>query len=107
MADELEQLRVRLAARLRELNIAPDDPRIVPLFAQAQSFIRERVAAGGSLSPLGAVARVAFGLEDGRPSAAALEELPARLREVAQTYIQEQSRLPWYGRAPALSASDA
>jgi hypothetical protein len=45
MADELDELRARLAARMRQLNIAPDDPRIGPLFAVMKRLMRDHVIA--------------------------------------------------------------
>jgi hypothetical protein len=101
MAGEIDQLRARLAARMRELNVAPDDARIVPLFAQARQLIREHLGL-----PDAPTARAISG-EDGRTSAAVLHDLPSRLHEIAQAYIDEQSALPWYAHAPALSASEA
>jgi hypothetical protein len=101
MANEIEELRARLAARMRELNVAPDDPRITPLFAQLQKLIQ------GGVFPIGPATRAAPGVEDRHPSAAGFDDLPARPREVTQGYINEQSGLPWYGRAPVLSASEA
>ena len=101
MANDLEQRRAQLAARMRELNVAPDDPRIVLLFAQARQLIR------GQLGLPDTPTAGATSGEDGRTSAAVLADLPAGVGEIAQAYIDEQSALPWYAQAPALSASEA
>jgi hypothetical protein len=101
MAEDIQQRRARLAARMRELNVTPSDPRIVSLFAHAQQLIRENLGL-----PNTPTAR-ATSDEDGRPSAAVLADLPAGLSETAQAYIDEQSTIPWYAQAPGLSASEA
>ena len=105
MANDLEQRRARLAARVRELNVAPDDPRIVLLFAQARQLIRGQLGLPDGL-PDTPTAGATSGA-DGRTSAAVLADLPAGVSEIAQAYIDEQSALPWYAQAPALSASEA
>ena len=92
MANDLEQRRARLAARMRELNVAPDDPRIVLLFAQARQLIRGQLGLPDGL-PDTPTAGATSGA-DGRTSAAVLADLPAGVSEIAQAYIDEQSALP-------------
>src|SRR3984893_12639053 len=107
MADELEELRTRLAARMRQLNIAPDDPRIGPLFAQVQKLMREPfMVEDGVLSVIPA-APPAPGIEDGHASPLAMANLPPGPRPLVRAYIDEQSAHAWYVHAPALSASEA
>jgi hypothetical protein len=101
VADPIEQLQARLAARMRELNIAPDDARIVPLFAQVQKLVESGVL------PLGLGMRANSVVAHGSESAVAFPDLTTEVRQIVQAYIEEQSRLPWYGQAPALSASAA
>ena len=107
MADELEELRTRLAARMRQLNIAPDDPRIGPLFAQVQKLMRGPFRVEDGMHSLRPAAPAAPGVEDGAASPLAIANLPAGLRALVHAYIDEQSAHAWYVHAPALSASEA
>src|ERR1700730_10036333 len=104
MADVLEELRTRLAARMRQLNIAPDDP---PLFAQLQKLMRGPFRVEDGMHSLRPAAPAAPGFEDGPASPLAMPNLPDGPRELVRAYIDEQSAHAWYVHAPALSASEA
>jgi hypothetical protein len=116
MADDLERLRAAIAARMEQLGIAPGDPRVAPLLAQAQALMQQRVAG----APEGVAAFVpthAGTREDkgGHAAAAAIDVLPAHLKDLVHSYLSAvRSSKPaglagggWFIPAPALSACDA
>jgi hypothetical protein len=119
MADDLERLRAALAARMEQIGIAPGDPRIAALMAQAQVLMQQRVAN----APEGVVlfAPTHAGTRDdqgGRAAAAVIEALPAHLRDLVQGYLRSTHSgreqvtgglvgIGWFMPAPVLSASEA
>src|SRR5262245_33281199 len=116
MADDIERLRAAITARLQQLGIAPGDPRIAQLQAQAQALLQQHVANAGDkvvqFAPTHAATR---DNEGGRAAAAALETLPAQLQDLVQSYFQAvRSSRPagllgggWFIAAPTLAASEA
>jgi Domain of unknown function (DUF4132) len=115
MANDQEQLRAALAARLQALGIAPDDPRVGPAFEQVQALQRGL-----------AVVRDATGETVGspplRPAVSGPDEsaLPERLRALLDAYLAAVHRAAEAKRpnqpaqmraitleAPALSSTEA
>ncbi len=118
MTDDLARLRAALAARMQQIGVALDDPRIAPLMAQMQASLQQRVAAARNVATLAAPTEAARDDASGRAAAAALAALPARLQELVQRYVQavHADRNPAVGslrvrafftKAPALADSDA
>jgi len=116
MADDVDRLRAAIAARMEQAGIAPGDPRVAPLLAQAQALMQQSVAN----LPEGVVPFVPAHAgtrddEGGRAAAAAIEALPPHLRDLVQGYLRAvRSSKPaglagggWFIPAPALSASEA
>jgi Domain of unknown function (DUF4132) len=116
MADDLERLRAAMAARLQQIGIAPDDPRVAPMLAQVQALMQQRAAS----VPEGVVPFMpahAGTREDngGQAAAVAIDALPAQLRALVQDYLNTvRASKPaslqgggWFIPAPALSASES
>src|SRR5262245_55907702 len=112
MADDIERLRAALAARLQQMGIAPGDPRIAQLQAQAQALLQQSIAQPAAGLPASGTLRsdqtpASRGLvagdrvvqfapthaatrddEGGRAAAAALTTLPTHLQGLVQVYFQ-------------------
>src|SRR5262245_15490139 len=114
MADDVERLRAALAARLQQMGIAPGDPRIAQLQAQAQSLLQQRVA-GDNVLPFAPTHAATRDDQGGCAATAALAALPAHLRDLVQSYFAAvRASRPggllgggWFIPAPALAACEA
>lgn len=89
MADDLDRLRTALAARMQRAGIAPDDPRVVPLFAHMQALLQRGLGGAGPAAEPAAPPRPSR-LDDagGRPAAAGLAALPPQLQALVVDYLQ-------------------
>jgi hypothetical protein len=116
MADDLARLRAAFAARVQQIGLELDDPRIAPLMARMQASLQQRVATAGNVATFADRIHARDGA-GAQPVAGALAELPARLQELVERYVQAvyADHKPGIGallngafkKAPALADSDA
>jgi hypothetical protein len=115
MADDLARLRDALAARMQQIGIAPDDPRVVPLFAQVQAMLQRGPGGAANAATPAAARRDDAG---GPPASASLAALPPGLQVLVEDYLrisQDQRARAAGGsglsfsfmQAPALAQSEA
>src|SRR5262245_30769796 len=118
MADDLERLRAAMAARLQQIGMAPDDPRVAPMLAQVQALMQQRAASmPEGVVPFAPTHAGTRSDEGGRAAAAVIETLPAHLRDLVQSYSASVrsgrervtgglAGVGWFFPVPALSSSE-
>ncbi len=111
MTEEIQRLQAQIAARMRELGAAVNDPRLAPMLGQLQALLRQHVAntvMNGRLGmlPAGTQAEAPVG-KDGT-SKVLLANLPPPLQGPVHDYltVARAHSLGWTTQAPALSESD-
>jgi hypothetical protein len=107
MSEEIQRLQAEIAAQMKQLGAAANDPRLAPMLQQLGALMRQHMANSGANGRLALLQPGAQEGEDG-PSAKLLSSLPSHLQEPVREYVRfaRGRAVHMFAQAPALSESE-